>query len=95
MKSKKKSRKQYTDEFKSEALKLATQTTVASAAKQLGLHESQLYSWRAAQVKKSTTSERENALAVENAKLKRQLAQQAEELAIVKKAATYFAKNQK
>lgn len=95
MKSKKKSRKQYTDEFKSEALKLAAQTTVASTAKQLGLHESQLYSWRAAQAKKSATSERENALAVDNAKLKRQLAQQAEELAIVKKAATYFAKNQK
>ena len=37
----------------------------------------------------------EQSLAVENARLKRQLAEQAEELAILKKAAAYFAKNQK
>ena len=42
-----------------------------------------------------TTSERENALAIENARLKRLLAEQAEDLEILKKAATYFAKNQK
>ena len=34
-------------------------------------------------------------LAAEVAKLRRQLADQAEDLAILKKAATYFAKNQK
>ncbi len=34
-------------------------------------------------------------LAIEVAKLKRQLAEQTEDLAILKKAATYFAKNQK
>jgi len=34
-------------------------------------------------------------LAEENARLKRQLAEQAEELAIVKKAAAYFARNLK
>ncbi|KON49427.1 transposase, partial [Vibrio parahaemolyticus] len=41
------------------------------------------------------TSQREQELAAEVAKLKRQLAEQAEELDIVKKAATYFAKNLK
>ena len=34
-------------------------------------------------------------LAAENARLKRQLAEQAEELAILQKAATYFAKRLK
>ena len=34
-------------------------------------------------------------VAAEVARLKRQLAEQAEDLAILKKAATYFAKNQK
>ena len=34
-------------------------------------------------------------MAVENARLKRQLAEQTEELAILKKAAAYFAKHQK
>ncbi len=37
------SRRRYSPEFKSEALGLAEQTGVASAAKQLGLHESQFY----------------------------------------------------
>ena len=40
-------------------------------------------------------SEAERQLAAENARLKRQLAEQAEELAIVKKAAAYFAKGLK
>jgi transposase len=38
-----------------------------------------------------SSSERESELAAENACLKRQLAEQAEELAILQKAATYFA----
>jgi transposase len=95
MKKKKQTRKKYSEEFKAEALKLADQTTVANAAKQLGIYDSQLYNWRSAHNKKSNTGERENTLAIENAKLKRQLAKQAEELEILKKAATYFAKNQK
>ncbi len=40
-------------------------------------------------------SQRETELTAEVARLKRQLAEQAEDLAILKKAATYFAKNQK
>lgn len=88
-------RRHHSPEFKSEALKLATQTSVPSAAKQLGLQESQLYNWRAAANRKASQSEREATLATENARLKRQLAEQAEELAILKKAAAYFAQNQK
>ena len=33
-------------EFKAEALKLSEKVGVAAAARQLGLHECQLYSWR-------------------------------------------------
>ncbi len=91
----KKIRKTYTAEFKAEALKLAERVGVAEAARQLKIYESQLYSWRTATVKKSTISQRESELAAEVAKLKRQLADQAEDLDILKKAATYFAKNQK
>lgn len=39
-----------------------------------------------------TSSERENELAGENARLKRELTEQAEELTILQKATTYFAK---
>jgi transposase len=89
--SKKKKRIIHTAEFKAEALKLAEKVGVASAARQLSLHESQIYSWRKATEKAAHTSQREKALAAEVAKLKRQLAEQEEELAIIKKAATYLA----
>jgi transposase len=82
-------------EYKQESLKLAAQIGVAKAAKQLGLHESQLYAWRKQSGYAKTVSEREVNLATENARLKRQLAQQAEELAILKNAATYFAQQLK
>ncbi len=95
MTSQKKIRKTYSTEFKEEALKLAAKVGMAQAARGLNIYESQLYAWRSAAQKKASTSERESSLATENAKLKRQLAEQAEELEILKKAATYFAKNQK
>lgn len=88
----KKPRKQPTPEFRDEALKLAERIGVAAAARELSLYESQLYAWRSKQQQQMTASERENELAAENARLKRQLAEQAEELAIRQKAATYFAK---
>ena len=40
------SRRRYSPELKTEALGLAEQVGMAGAAKQLGLHESQLYAWR-------------------------------------------------
>lgn len=91
----KKPRKQHTPEFRQEALKLAERIGVAAAARELNLYESQLYGWRKKQQQQLTSSERESELAVENARLKRQLAEQGEELAILQKAATYFAKRLK
>ena len=87
--------KRYTVEFKAEALKLAERLSVAEAAEKLGIYPSQIYSWRSALNNSRTCVERESLLATENARLKRQLAEQAEELEILKKAATYFAKHQK
>ncbi len=75
----------HSQEYKVEALKLATDLGIGKAAKQLGLHESLLDAWR------KTVNDREATLAAENVRLKRQLAQQAEELSILKNASTYFA----
>lgn len=91
--SKKVIRKQYSPEFRKEALALAEKVGVAKAAKELGLHDSQLYGWRAKARARQDQSEREQSQAAEIARLKRKLAEQEEELAIVKKAATYFAKS--
>ena len=88
-------RRRYSAEFKAEALGLADQVGVAGAAKELGLHESQLYAWRKKARYEASRSETEKELAIENAKLKRQVAKQAEELAILKKATAYFAKSLK
>lgn len=90
-----KPRKQHTPEFHQEALKLAERIGVAAAARQLSLYESQPYAWRSKLKQQMTATERENELAAENARLKRQLAEQAEELAILQKVATYFAKRLK
>ncbi|ENB70106.1 transposase family protein [Escherichia coli P0298942.2] len=86
----KKPRKQHSPEFRSEALKLAERIGVTAAARELSLYESQLYVWRSKLQQQMTSSERESELAAENARLKRQLAEQAEELAILQKAATYL-----
>jgi transposase len=90
-----KSRKRCSQQYKEEALILAERVGVAEAARQLGLHDTQLYFWRGKVWQKQQRSEVEERLALENARLKRQLADQAEELAILKKAAAYFAKSLK
>jgi len=91
----KKPRKQHTPEFRSEALKLAERIGVAAAARELSLYESQLYAWCSKINNARNSSEREQEMSVEITRLKRQLAEQAEELAILQKAATYFAKRLK
>lgn len=88
-------RQRHSQQYKTESLALAEKIGVPAAARQLGLHESQLYSWRSKARLSQERSAVEERLLVENARLKRQLAEQAEELAIVKKAATYFAKSLK
>ena len=81
--------------YKDDALALSERIGFSKAATQLGILESQLYYWRNKHRLQQSTSDREQSLADENARLKRLLAEQAEELAIVKKAAAYFAKHLK
>ncbi|EAT5409238.1 IS3 family transposase [Salmonella enterica] len=81
----KKPRKQHTPEFRQEALKLAERIGVAAAARELNLYESQLYNWRSKQQNQLSSSEREQEMSAEIARLKRQLAERDEELAIIQK----------
>ncbi|WP_218658557.1 IS3-like element IS3 family transposase [Escherichia coli] len=81
----KKPRKQHSPEFRSEALKLAERIGVTAAARELSLHESQLYICRSKQQNQQTSSERELEMSTEIARLKRQLAERDEELAILPK----------
>ncbi|MET1080207.1 MAG: IS3 family transposase [Pseudomonas sp.] len=78
-------RTRHSQAYKDEALALAERIGVSQAAEQLGLHASQLYGWRTQKQQTQCGSEREQSLADENARLKRLLAEQAEELAIGKK----------
>jgi len=59
------------------------------------LHESQFYQWRSQQQHQQTVSQREQEQATEIARLRRELATAQEEVAILKKASAYFAKQLK
>ncbi len=61
---KKAPRRRFSPEFKPEALGLAEQVGVTGAAKQLGLHESQLYVWRKKARYEASRSETEKELAI-------------------------------
>jgi len=89
------SRRRFSDEFKHEALALAERLGVSEAANELGLSSSQLYGWRQKAELVKARGQVEQDQAREIARLKRQLVEQAEELAILKKAAAYFAKDLK
>lgn len=93
--TKQKQRETYPSEFKQEAVKMADTVGATEAAKQLKLQTSQIYSWRASIARKESTSKAESRLLPENAAMKRQLAEQKEEMAFLKKASAYFAKLQK
>ena len=92
---KNKPRNQYTPEFREQALALADTVGVAQAARELNLYESQLYTWRSKTRQQNNSGEQEQQQLAEIARLKRQLAEKDEELAILQKAATYFAKRLK
>jgi len=94
-KSTKTTRKQYSEEYSQDALALAVKVGVSIVAKYLGLHPSQIYGWRSKAKLNQSQGDTEREMATENARLKRQLGEQAEKLAILKKAAAYFAKNLK
>ncbi len=86
-------RRRYSAEFKTEALTLAHQVGVAEAAGRLELQTSQLYSWRSQAERLKFRGEADQAMAAEVVRLKRQLAEKEQEVAILKKASAYFARN--
>ena len=91
----KKARKQYSPEFKEQALKRAEKDGVATTARDLGLAESQIYSWRQRRRLEGLTTEEQKLQHAELARLKRELARVEEENAFLKKATAYFAKQSK
>jgi transposase len=93
--------RQYTDEFKAEAVRLAESIGGNKAAGRLGMPESSLWNWiklaRAGKLKAADATVRRVKRSVseveeENARLRRELANAKLDLEIVKKAAAYFAK---
>ena len=93
--------RQYTDEFKVEAVRLGESIGSGRAAKRLGIPDSSLWNWiklsRAGKLKASdgtTVAVKRSVTEVdaENARLRRELASTKLDLEIVKKAAAYFAK---
>ena len=89
---KSKTRVPRSDEFKAEALKLAEVVGVSAAALELDVNPNQIYQWRLKLSTSSERSEREDQLATEVARLKRELTDSREEVEILKKATAYFAK---
>jgi len=95
------SNRQYTDEFKVEAVRLSESIGGGQAAKRLSIPDSSLWNWirlsRAGKLKAAGgtgVSVKRSATEVEaeNARLRRELASTKLDLDIVKKAAAYFAK---
>lgn len=92
--------RQYTNEFKVEAVRLAESVGGTEASKRLGLPDSTIWNWvrlsRAGQMPEKPTvagGKRTTAdLEAENHRLRQELASAKLDLEIVKKAAAYFAK---
>ena len=93
--------RQYTDEFKVEAVRLSESIGGTGAAKRLGIPDSSLWNWirlsRAGKLKAAdgTTAPVKRSITeveAENRRLRRELASTKLDLEIVKKAAAYFAK---
>lgn len=88
-------RKKYSPQFKDQALERIAKDGVPQVAKDLGLAESLLYSWKAQRQKGGDSIENQKLQQAELARLKRENTRLAEENAFLKKAAAYFAKESK
>ena len=92
-KNHKTTRRQHTPEFRAQALALAEKIGVAATARDLDLHESQIYDWRSKAQTQLAKSDLEKQQAGEIAKLKRQLVDKDEEVEILKKLQRISLKN--
>lgn len=85
-------RQKYSAQFKDQALARAEKDGVPKAAKDLGIADSMLYSWRAQLKQGGNSLEYQKLQQAELAKLKREVSRLEEENAFLKKVATYFTK---
>lgn len=75
----KKIRNRYAPNCRAEALRPVDRTGVSAAVRKLKLQASQLYPWRTKTQQKANTSDCEQVVTDENARLKRQLAEKVED----------------
>jgi len=85
-------RNRYTPQFKEQALERAKRDGVPQVAKDLGIAPSMLYGWQAKNRQTGQSFEDQKLQQAELARLKRENARLEEEVAFLKKAAAYFAK---
>lgn len=85
-------RQKYSPQFKDQALERAARDGVPQAAKDLGIAEAMLYSWRAKQSQSGDSMENQKMQQAEMARLKRENIRLQEENSFLKKVATYFTK---
>lgn len=90
-----KPRQKYSPQFKDQALERAAKEGVSKTAKDLGLPEAMLYSWRAKQKQGGSSLENQKLHQAEMARLKREVERLELENAFLKKVATYFTKESK
>ena len=88
-------RHKYSPQFKDQALERASKDGIAQTAKDLGITESLLYSWRTKRIQGNQPLEQQKLQQAELAKLKREVSRLEEENSFLKKAAAYFAKDTK
>ncbi len=90
-----KKRQKYSSQFREQAVARAKKDGVPKVAKDLGIHEAMLYSWRKKYEETGIPFEDQKIQTAELARLKREVARLSEENAFLKKAAAYFAKEPK
>ncbi len=88
-------RKEYSPQFKDQAVERAKKDGDPQAAKDLGIPESMLYYWRSQKNKGGNTIENQKLQQAEMARLKREVDRLEQENAFLKKVATYFTKETK
>ena len=90
-----KARQKYSPQFKDQAIERAEKMGVRQTAKDLGLAEPLLYSWRSKKKEGGTSLENQKLQHAEMTRLKRENERLQEENAFLKKVATYFTKESK
>lgn len=85
-------RKKYSPQFKDQVLERIAKDGVPQVARDLGLPQAMLYSWRAKSQQGGNSIENQKLYHAELARLKRENTRLNEENAFLKKTAAYFAK---